>query len=253
MVHKKKTAYSNVIAVAGILIFFQLALTWGQSGATAKRTPFSLPLIKLNLNDDEENRNFKSVRVELRPEEEYALITRINDIHIKNSGKEIHKTIYAEVPEQAQYASQFEVQTLDRVIESLTNTLGTLDILLTKKQWDKCLYLDAFFPRFLQCFYHLNCAIFASKEILPLQAQIADSLFDVSMHSLKSDQRIDRWQGGDASIKLRIVAKEFSYQLDYWQKRDLEKKQRNRQISMIASPLQNIYVLFIKTYFLLAR
>jgi hypothetical protein len=84
---------------------------------------------------------------------------------------------------------------------------------------------------------------------LPKSSCISDSLFDISLASLKSDSRIKTWRTQkDHIIKLRIMTKELIYQIKDWQKKELENKDRNKEISY-GKKFEEAYTLFIKTYF----
>lgn len=224
-------------------------LLYGDSFTVAKRTPFDVPLVRLTLGEDKESRNFKTVRVEIDKNDENALITRLNDLYTKSSGSELKKVIYAEPPEVAMFASQFESEQLNRVIGSLNETLRALDQLLQKKQWDKCLYLDAYFPKFLQNFYYLHIATFNTLDALPTKARVVDTLFDISLQSPKSDRRITEWQQGDRSIRLRIASKELDFQFQKWLEQELNNKKKKKQTNSLTNAVQNVYTLFIHLYF----
>ena len=78
---------------------------------------------------------------------------------------------------------------------------------------------------------------------------VSDALFDVSLNSKKSDQRIGRWlEKKDYVIKLRIVTKELIYQMKTWQKKDLSKYKKKTNLEYSES-LKETYSLFVRMYF----
>lgn len=214
-----------------------------------KRTSYTIPLIKLSVVSKKNDPETKQVRVAIDGNKEYALISGMNDIHMKLTKKGKERTTYAESPASAFTLTDFEAKQFIRVVESLIATLEILERDLGKKRWDRCLYLDSFFPRFLKGYHFLSCSVFNSGSALPRNAMVSDALFDVSLNSKKSDQRIGRWlEKKDYVIKMRIVTKELIYQMKTWQKKDLNnyKKKTNLEYS---ESLKETYSLFIRMYF----
>ena len=233
-----------------LLIFFTIPIlsnTYSQKIIT--RTPFNIPLVKLSTLAENEDIQFKKVRVAIDGNKEFAIITKLNDQHIKITRKGSEKTTYAEPPETAYALSDFEKKHLSEVIQSLISTLLLFERNLYNQQWDKCLYLDSFFPRFMKGFYYLNCAATNSLDALPRQAEIPDNWYDVSLRSEKSDKRIAEWlRNKDYTIKLRIATRELIYQLKSWQKKELRKYKENSNVEF-SQNLKETYFLFIKLYF----
>lgn len=213
------------------------------------RTPFNIPLIKLRSLAEKEELQFKKVRVAIDGNKEYAIITKLNDLHIKITRKGREKTTYTEPPALAYTLSDFEKKHLSNVVQSLISTLILFESDLYNQQWGKCLYLDSFFPRFMNGFYHLNCAAINSMDALPRQAVVPDNWYDVSLRSEKSDKRIAEWlRNKDYTIKLRIAARELIYQLKNWQKKELRKYKENPNVEF-SQNLKETYYLFVKLYF----
>jgi hypothetical protein len=142
----------------------------------------------------------------------------------------------------------FEAEQLNRVINSLIETLEIFERDIQNERWDRCLYLDSFLPRFLNGFYYLLSAAFNTSSALPDEARISDSWFDVSLNSPKSDQRLYQWQKKkDHVIKLRIAVRELLFQIQNWRKKELHIKKENPQ--PFGDNLQDAYSLFIQMYF----
>lgn len=237
---EKRIIYYLFIILFSIIVYSQ---------KLGKRTPFNIPLIKLRVRDDKEKPAFKKVYVVIRGKKEYAIITRLNDFYVEISRQGRKKTVYAEAPASAFALTDFEAQQVNGVIRSLISTLEIFERDIQKQRWDKCLYLDSFFPRFLKGFYYLSCAAFNSCTALPGEAKISDSMFDISLNSIKSDKRINRWQERkDYIIKLRIATRELIYQLKTWQKKKLGKSKRTLYIEY-SENLKETYCLFVKMYF----
>ena len=238
----------KLVYILPILIIISI-LSNIYSQISNNRTPFKIPLIKLSTLAGKEESQFKKVRVAIDGNKEYAIITKLSDLHIKITRKGTEKTTYAEPPELAYTCTDFEKKHLSRVVQSLIATLVLFESDLSNKQWGKCLYLDSFFPRFMKGFYHLNCAAISSMEALPRQAVVHDNWYDISLRSEKSDKRIEEWlRNKDYTIKLRIAARELIYQLKSWEKKELRKYKKNLNVEFNQA-LKDTYCLFVKLYF----
>lgn len=233
-----------------LLIFFVIPVistTFSQIVAT--RTPFDIPLVKISTSAEKEDLHFRQVRISINENKEYAVITKLNDRHVKITRKGKEKTVYAEPPGLAHMLSYFEKKHLGNAVQSLISTLIAFEKDLDNKQWSKCLYLDSFFPRFLKGFYYLNCAAINSLDALPRQSMIQDAWYDVSLTSEKSEIRVEKWiHNRDYTIKLRIATRELIYQLKNWQKKELRKYKENPNVEF-SQALKETYCLFVKLYF----
>lgn len=232
----------------GLLVALVI-MAGAQEPKLEKRTPYDIPLVKLKLAMDKHGKKVEHVRIPINGYKEYALISNLNDTHVHHKRKGIQKTVYAETPDRAFLLTDFEAQQLGSVVQSFIQTLRIFNKDLKKERWDRCLYLDSFFPRFLKSFYFLNCAARNSPDAFPAIGRIPESKFDVSLRSEKSDERIGKWRRRkDHAIKLRIITKELIYQLKQWQKKELQNKKRNKSISQ-SEKVQKAYALFIRIYF----
>jgi hypothetical protein len=214
------------------------------------REEYHIPLAKLSVSFDEETHAFQKVRISYEGQDDYSTIARNDDqfVHVTRNGVEKH--LYQEPWDQAFAISDFEARELDHVCKTFIETLKGFEGDLQKERWGRCLYLDAFMPRFLRGFYYLYCAARNNIEALPLSARVADSMYDVSLNSPVSDARLAAWRTGDNIIKLRIITKELAYQLETWQKKELENPKRNKEISYGAD-LEEAFSLFVRTYFVI--
>ena len=124
--------------------------------------------------------------------------------------------------------SPFEATVLNRVCSSFKEQLLQFEKDLKNMDWAKCRYLDVNFPLFLRNFYYLCSAARNSYTVLPKITCISDTLFDPSPVSAKNERRIDYWiKNPEHRMKLRIAAKELSYQIDQWQRVELGNPKRD--------------------------
>jgi hypothetical protein len=238
----------NHIKIFFIIFLFPLLISAQLIG---KRTSFNIPLVKLSLSENAQSPDFKKIRITTGGSEDYAIITRLSDFFINNTRQGIEKTTYAERLHSMYTLTDFEAKQINITLKSLISTLEIFERDLHKERWDKCLFLDSYFPRFMKGFYFLSCTAFNDREALPKGAQVFDSMFDVSLKSPKSDERINNWRNkNDQIIKLRIAARELIFQLKKWQKNELTKSKRKADI-MYSKNLKEAYSLFVKMYFCL--
>jgi hypothetical protein len=221
-----------------------------------KRASFSLPLARLSVSFTERTHVFEKVKVSFDTDDdisdEYYLIEPIIDFEIKESKDGRQKIVHVEEPDKAYIISDFEAKILNRVCKSFVAMLEIFEKDIQKEHWDRCLYTDAYFPRFLKGFYYLYCACRNSPYAMPKSACIPDSLYDISLTSPKSDLRIASWKSKpERLIKLRIVAKELMFQLKEWQKKELDNPHRNIEVPA-GKKVEQAYMLFVKIYFDLA-
>jgi hypothetical protein len=210
----------TTIGFAALLVFGGGAVVYSQETVLAKRSPFDIPLVKLKLSIDQSSKQIQHVQVDIDGQTEYAIISRGQDFQIKNLRMGTERTVYAESPDRSFMLSDFEAKQINRVVKSLIETLEIFERDLKRNRWDRCLYLDSYFPRFLKGYYYLICMARNSPYALPRIARVPDSAYDVSESSPKSDARIKMWQTEkDYLIKLRIISKELVYQLQIWQDR----------------------------------
>lgn len=214
-----------------------------------ERSPFQIPLVKMKLAFDKEDHVLKHVQISIDENNEYVLIARSKDIHVINTNQGRKRIEYPESADRAFIITDFEAKHLNKVVKSLILTLDILEKDLKRERWDRCRYLDAYLPKFLNEFYYLVCAARNSQYAMPRIARIPDSEYDVSLKSPKTDARIQMWRKEkDHIIKLRIISKELIFQLKNWQKKELANPTRNLEIAYSAKA-EEAYGLFIKIYF----
>jgi hypothetical protein len=240
--------------VVGVLTVAILCPVPIKAEEPGKRTAFSIPLARLSVSFDERTHVFEKVKVSLggsddNSSDECWIIAPITDYEIKVTHEGRQKFVHTEAPDKAYIISDFEAEILNKVSKSFISTLEIFEKDLQKNRFDRCLYLDAYFPRFLKGFYYLYCAARNSPYALPRSACIPDSLFDISLTSTKSDERIKTWQGlPDHIIKLRIITKELIYQIKEWQKKEIENPSRNVEVPA-GKVFEEAFTLFVKIYF----
>jgi len=211
----------------------------------APRQPYDIPLAKISLSINENSGEAAKVKISYDGSDDQVVISNYDDMYIKNARNGTEKTVFREAPERSMQVSEFESKHLKKVTKTLVDALEILEHDLRDHNWDKCLYLDGFLPRFLKGYYYFFSAVQNSTDALPAEALVSDSLFEVSLTSIISDKRIDTWRTTpDYDIKLRIASKEFAFQLKKWLKKD----SKNENLTL-SNQLKDAYVLFIKVYF----
>ena len=214
------------------------------------REEFTTPILRLAIKNDRENEGSKVVYIYSDDYEQYSIIGFINDIEVVNKKGAIYKTLYTESSSTSYTLSKFERKNLKDVISSLEKTLKVLNSNLDKKNFDRCRYLDGYFPKFLKGFYKLSSLTFASSTALPEVANIDESLYDVSLSSPKTDKRIADWQRDkEYIVKLRISIRELLFQIKKWEKNlVLDPHIKNAAIGY-SKEFNMAYELFVKMYF----
>ncbi len=230
---------------AAILIALSL---WGHAVSLGHRTPFTIPLANLSYSDAREGSEEKvSIWFEKANElwEVYPTLER----HITDQAMNGEEETYRKSPGQEFILSPIEAQLLSRVCKTLIKTLEGFDHDLKNNRWDKCLYLDSYLASFCRGFYHLVEITRSSRQALPAITFIADSLYDRSPESPKSDKRIAQWrQTPDYIIKLRIATKELIFQIKQWQIRELDNSKRDPWVNQ-SGDFVLAYEFFIRLYF----
>jgi hypothetical protein len=230
-----------------VLLVVLVAATFAQD--LMKRSAFNVPLQKMTLGFDGEGGQFRQVRVMVDGPKEYAVITRLHDMYVKNTRMGTENTHYRESPDRAFVISEFEAKQVNKAVNSFIQTLGLFGRDLKRRRWDRCRYLDAHLPRFLERFYHLVCAARNSPHAFPRVAGIADDEYDISFNSPKTDRRVMMWlEESDYTTRLRIISKELAFQLRRWQKRELDNPKRNVHVAYSAKA-EEAYELFVRMYF----
>jgi hypothetical protein len=213
-----------------------------------KRKPYDISLPHLTYLTDSESGSFE-VFVAYEGSRDGWGIGTGNDRYVKDSKKMRLDHTYRELPSQAMFISNFEASVLADVCKMLSEVLVDFEKDLKSKRWDKCLFLDAYFPNFLKRFHYLLSAALASEDVLPPVTKINDTLFDCSENSVKSDRRINVWKSDSSKcMKLRIATKEFTYLLNKWRSDVLLNTERDPWENK-TEELFSVYELFVQLYF----
>jgi len=209
-----------------------------------ERIPFSVPLLKLSLMHDN-----TSVRVSRQNDDDYAIISLIDDQFIKNNRDNVVKTVFKEYKHQAHFMSDFEAKYLLLASRSFEQTLDEFEHQLQQEQWGQCAYLDGFLPRFIYNYYYLLAIVRNTNDKYTHQTKLFQNSFEVSLSSPLTDNRIAEWQSDDDRLmKLRIATKELAHQLRIWEKRELSNKNRNPEVSL-NTKVEEALDLFVRIYF----
>lgn len=233
-----------------IVAFTALGQSFAQKAPElAPRKEFDIPLAKLKVAFDEQTGQKDMVKIRFGRSNEQIIISTLND-YVEKRKKHGKETItFRESVEKAYQLSDFEAEHIDDVCKTMQKTLDDFEGDLKRKRWGKCLYLDAYLPRFLDGFHTLICAAKSSADALPRHAKAPADAYDVSESSPKSDQRINSWRADeDKRIKLRIATKELVYQTKKWRKKELNNKKRNKALSYSDS-FDRAFTAFVHTYF----
>jgi hypothetical protein len=178
-----------------------------------------------------------------------VIITAADDIFIKVTRNGTEKTIYRENIYNSYKISAFELVHLKLVSKSLLETLEVFEKDLQNNRWGRCVYLDSYFPRFLKGYYYLFCLAMNTTDVLPESVNVADSLYDVSLNSDKSDLRLYKWKSTqDYIVKLRIATKELIHQIKMWQQ-EISKKEKNNSEITVSREFARSLGLFASIYF----
>lgn len=219
MVLENMLRLSRITAPAAVLF---ISSVFGQDPEALQlqtREPFTLNLPKISVSVDDVTNEFDGVRITFAGSEDQVFLGTYNDQYTKNTSRGAEKTLYRENPEKAGFISRFEAKNILKVNKEFILALEQFDALLQKGSWARALYFDCFFPRFLNGFYYMICAVRCSESALPRGARVPEECFDVSLNSPKTDARINLWRASpDYVIKLRIAGKELGVQLQTWQK-----------------------------------
>lgn len=214
-----------------------------------QRDPVDVHLANLSICIDQKSGSCEKVRITYYDSKDQIIITSLDDTYIKNSRNGSEKIVYRENLNNSYLVSLFEAKQLELVNKSLLITLEQLDKFLQNNQWGKCLYLDSFFPRFLRGYFYLLNIIQSTYDALPESANVADSLFDISLNSQKSDMRINKWKSSpEYVVKLRIATNELLHQIKTGQQKFSKNKEKDFT-SIICKDYANSLGLFVSIYF----
>lgn len=235
----------KILFVVFIAVFFSVSL----AGGVRKRRQFTIPLALVTVLFDSDNR-FVEAFVTYNNNSEGWAIGMEDDRYVKDTRRERVDHFYREKRMSAHCISPFEAKVLEKVCKKFEQTLAIYEKDLKHGRWDRLLYLDGYFPSFFRGFFYLYCGAHNSFSALPKVTHIADSLYDESFLSRKSDIRITVWENNpDHVVKLRIAAKELAFQLKQWRVRELAIPEMGLMRQDKTKQLREAYELYIRLYF----
>ncbi|MBN1578393.1 MAG: hypothetical protein JW913_17660 [Chitinispirillaceae bacterium] len=213
-----------------------------------KRHPFTLPLALITTLFDSDNQFVEAYITYGNTSEGWA-VGMIDDRYVKDTRRERVDHFYRERPFSAYRLSPFEAKIIERVCKKFEETLAIYEKDLKYGRWSRLLYLDGYFPPFFRGFFYLYCGAHNSMSALPKVTRIADSLYEESLLSPKSDRRIMLWRlNPEQVVKLRIAAKELSFQMKEWRMRVLTIPEMDPRQDR-STKFREAYELFIRLYF----
>lgn len=235
------------IAAAGI----SLLMVFG-TVSLQEREPHLIPLARVIPYFDVHTGQLDEVFIQYGSNNEGWGISDMHDRYVKDTQRKNLEFTHKEMKHAAYLISDFEAKQIVRVMKTFSRTLEGLERDLERQNWGRCLYLDNYLPLFLKGFYYLISAAKRSREVFPVTACVADSLFDLTIDSPKSDKRIKFWQDNpEQVIKLRITIKELIFQMGKWKEKDLNIKKRDMWVDN-SLKFALAFDLFIKYYFNIA-
>ena len=213
-----------------------------------KRRRFKIPLPLVTTLFDEKNK-FVEAFVTYNTGGEGWAIGMVDDRYVKDTRKERVDHFYREMATASHYLSPFEAKVLEKVCKRFEETLLIYEKQLKHKRWDKLVYLDSQFSSFFRGFFYLYCGAHNSFSALPKVTRVADSLYDESLRSPKSDHRITIWmENPEHVVKLRIAAKELAFQLKQWRLRVLTIPEMDPRHDK-SKKFREAHELFIRLYY----
>jgi hypothetical protein len=237
-------AHRAGLRMAAVAIAFLAA----QAAAVMPRTPYTIPLSNVAYTAAHDTAP-DVVCIWFDKADEWWEVSHHFERHVKEKNMNTEEEIYQKPVTQMYVFSTVEATLISKVCKTLIKTLEGFDHDLKNNRWDRCLFLDSYLASFFHEFFFLYTICRGSPKSLPSVARIADSLYDRSPESPKSDKRITQWrQTADHIIKLRIATKELIYQIKQWQKKELEEPEKTSWEDEAADFVQ-AYELFLRLYF----
>jgi hypothetical protein len=233
-----------VLSIGAFAVF-----SFCNSSELAPRESYStgLPKIATAINDTTAKCN--RVRITFDRSDDYVLISEFDDVYAKSTRNGFEKTVFRESMEKSYQLTSFETMQIDKVCDELVRSLEEFEKNLQNERWGKCLFLDAYLPNFLSGFYYLILVARNNSEDVPIEAKIDELMFDVSLNSIKSDERVRTWCSSvEYIVSLRIAAKELVYQTKVWQKKELANQKRDLELPQDSDFFKSL-IFFERIYF----
>ena len=237
----------KIIILLGIITIMLSKVT--PLGAVSERDSFGIPLAIVVAYFDRDSKKLSEVLVKYHNDMEGWTISFTDDRYIKDTKNKTREHVHIERRGLASSISPFEAEVIYKVLKSFEKTLNVFSTDLEKERWGRILYLDGRFPLFLFSFYNLLSAAVASYDEIPKSASIDRALFEDSFSSPLSDKRVNTWKKDSEHIlKLRIAAKELSFQSKKWREESLKKAKLNVDSRTMIN-FGKAFALFMKLYF----
>lgn len=219
------------------------------SSDLSTRVPYNLAIPKISIGFEKDSKTCSRVRIFFDKSDDFYVITQTDDMFVKVGRNGQEKKVYREPEYKAYLITDFEAAQIDKVCTGFITILEQFEKDLRNENWGKCLYLDAFLPNFLNGFYYMMLMAKAASDDVPSDAKIDEKLYDISLTSSKTEDRIRTWCASmEYIVSLRIAAKELAYELKNWQKKELTNPKRDPEISQDSGMFKSL-VFFEKLYF----
>ena len=246
----KRFTTPHLFITSTFLLLFVVSGVSAEETKLMKRHSCKVPLPLVTTLFDEHNK-FIEAFVTYNSGGEGWAIGMGDDRYVKDTRKERVDHFYRELPTASHYLSPFEAKVLEKVCKRFEETLLIYEKLLKHKRWDKLVYLDSQLASFYRGFFYLYCGAHNSISALPKVTRVADTLYDESLRSPKSDKRIKIWKDNpEHVVKLRIAAKELAFQLKQWRLRVLTVPEMDPRQDK-SKKFREAHELFIRLYFVL--
>jgi len=212
---------------------------------------FSVPLAFLTIRFNEKSGILDEVFInyEKKQNEGWA-IRGGDDEYIYFAQKKEITHIYKELPFFSADVSDFEASQINKICNSFIATLHIMEKHLETQKWENLSYLDFYMAPFFRGFYYIIYAARCGRNSLPAVTCINENRYDISIPSMKSEQRVKSWYSNPENIiKFRVIIKELIFQIKLWQKEELTNPDRNNPENRYKNKFFKIYTLFITIYF----
>lgn len=172
-----------------------------------------------------------------------------DDRYVKDTRSMRLDHIWKEIPTQNYLLSPYEAKVIGKACNSFEKTLVLFENLLRNKKIGQCAYLDVYLSPFCKALFLMISTGYNNYSISPIISSIPDSLICKNFDSPITDTRIHAWLSRPEHIlKLRIAAKELTYQTEKWRISKLENKNRD-PLNDFSRDFILTYELFTKLYF----
>jgi len=219
------------------------------SSELAEREAYDIRIPRIAVGMNDTTGKCSRVRIAFDKSDDYAVISETDDLFVKAGRNSSGKTTYRESASKSYQLTDFEVEQINRVCKGFVEALEDFEKNLQNENRGKCLFLDCYFPNFLNGFYYMMLMARAGSEDIPAEAKINEKLYDISLTSPKTDERVSQWfKSGEYIVSLRIAARELAFEINAWQKKELTNKKRDPEVNYDAAVFKSL-VFFERIYF----